>query len=180
MVAALRAHPGNAGVQEKGCLALKHMTLNADNKAKAGAAGAIEAVVAALKAHPGNAVVQEKGCTALTNMTTNADNQATAGAAGAIEAVVAALKAHPGNAGVQERGCSALNNICFLDAALQRRARVVGAVALLRAAAANHPHGGEVKRYAEKALRKILVDTPSEGSDSDMESEPESSDRESD
>jgi hypothetical protein len=51
-----------------------------------------------------------------------------------LEAVVAALKAHPASAAVQQYGCWALLNICWTDAALRRRAREAGAVAVLEAA----------------------------------------------
>ena len=108
LVAAMRAHASNADVQHRGCGALWNMTVNADNKVKAGSAGAIEAVVASMCAHTSNAVVQHQGCGALWNMTVNADNQAKAGNAGAIEAVVAGMRAHTGNADVQHRGCGAL------------------------------------------------------------------------
>ena len=61
VIAAMRAHASNAGVQEPGCGALRSMTVNADNQVKAGRAGAVEAVVAAMRAHASNAGVQEHG-----------------------------------------------------------------------------------------------------------------------
>ena len=65
VVAAMRAHASSAPVQEYGCGALWNMTVNADNKVKAGSAGAIETVVAAMRSHPSNADVQHRGCGAL-------------------------------------------------------------------------------------------------------------------
>jgi hypothetical protein len=53
-VAAMRAHPTSAAVQDWACVALvgmNRMTANDDNRVKAGSAGAIEAVVAAMGAH---------------------------------------------------------------------------------------------------------------------------------
>ena len=102
LVATMYAHGSSAGVQEQGCLVLILMCANnADNRVKAGGAGAIQAVVAALRAHGANAGMQEQGCGALMNMcANNADNQVKAGGAGAIQAVVAALWAHGANAGM--------------------------------------------------------------------------------
>ena len=112
LVATMRAHAGNVDAQEQGCRALVNLTVNYDNKVKAGSAGAVEAVVAAMRAHASNAGVQEQGCLALRNMTGNNDaNQVKAGSAGAIEAVVAAMRAHASNAGVQEEGKIVLDRL---------------------------------------------------------------------
>jgi hypothetical protein len=62
VVAAMRAHAGNAGLQNCGCAALNNMTFdNAENRIKAGSAGAVECVVAAMRAHAGYGDVQEVG-----------------------------------------------------------------------------------------------------------------------
>ena len=67
-----------------------------ENKAKAGAVGAIEAVVAALRAHPGSATVLERCCSALNKLCwKSADVQRRAREAGAVEALQAALRAFP-------------------------------------------------------------------------------------
>jgi hypothetical protein len=58
VVAALRAHPSSAAVQENGCSALINLAANANNQVKAGGCGAIEAVVAAMKRHLSNAKAQ--------------------------------------------------------------------------------------------------------------------------
>ena len=47
------------------------MKWTAENQAKAGAAGGIEAVVKAINTHISNAGVCEQGCGALLNMTAN-------------------------------------------------------------------------------------------------------------
>ena len=72
---------------------------NADNRIKAGSAGAVEAVVAAMCEHAGHAGVQENGCRALAFMSCS-DNTARMVSAGAGEAVWAALVAHPGSVAV--------------------------------------------------------------------------------
>jgi len=62
LVATMRARAGNAGVLEYGCRALESTTfIDADNRVKAGSAGAVEAVVAAMRAHASNAGVQKRG-----------------------------------------------------------------------------------------------------------------------
>jgi hypothetical protein len=49
-------------VLEYGCRALESTTfIDADNRVKAGSAGAVEAVVAAMRAHASNAGVQKRG-----------------------------------------------------------------------------------------------------------------------
>ena len=102
-----------ASVMEPCCLALGRMTFNnADNRIKAGIAGAIECVVAAMCAHADNADVQKLGCFALNNMTfDNADNKIKAGSAGAVECVVAAMRAHAGDGDVQEVGRILLDSL---------------------------------------------------------------------
>ena len=82
---------------------------NAENKIKAGSAGAIEAVVAAMRAQKGRVLVQVLACWALSTMTANNDgNQEIAGRAGAIEAVVAAMCEHDGCERIQAKATEAL------------------------------------------------------------------------
>ena len=47
----------------------------ADNKVKAGRAGAIDVIVSAMKTHINNAGVCEAGCRALSNITVNGTSQ---------------------------------------------------------------------------------------------------------
>jgi hypothetical protein len=70
VVAAMRAHPQEEGVQKDGCSALADMCCGNDAAAaartqRAAAAGAIEEVVAAMRAHPQEEKVQENGCLVL-------------------------------------------------------------------------------------------------------------------
>jgi hypothetical protein len=96
VVAALRAHPSSAAVQENGCTALRNLAANDANKVKAGGCGAIEAVVAALRAHPSSAAVQENGCTALRSICwTSGDLRQRARKAGAVGALTAGLSRFP-------------------------------------------------------------------------------------
>ena len=134
VVAAMRAHPQEEGVQENGCCALADMCCGDDAAAavarrqRAAAAGAIEEVVAALRAHPQEEGVQENGCLVLGNMCFGNDAAAAArkqraAAAGAIEEVVAAMRAHPQEEDVQENGCFALRGICSGGSGLRGRRR---------------------------------------------------------
>jgi hypothetical protein len=95
----MRAHAESAGVQEEACVALRTLTSTDDeNKTRAGAAGAAEAVASAMRAHAESAGVQEKACLALYFLvTSNQENKTRAGKAGAKTAAEAALKAHPEN-----------------------------------------------------------------------------------
>ena len=87
------------------------MTLNDDNKVRAGKAGALEAVLSAMQRHADTAAVQEQACWALRYMSNNADNKVRAGEAGAVEAVRAAMQRHADSAVVQEQGKIALQRL---------------------------------------------------------------------
>jgi tryptophan synthase beta subunit len=88
---------------------LANLTTNdAENKTRAGTAGAVEAMAAAMRAHMGSAGVQEAACSALRNLTLkDAENRTRAGTAGVVEAVAAAMRAHAGSADVQHYACLA-------------------------------------------------------------------------
>ena len=98
MVAAMRAHPQAAGVQEQGSCALGHVCRGVGAAAqartqRAAEAGALEAVVAAMQAHLQAAGGQEHACLVLRNVCGGVDAAALARRqraveAGAIEAVV--------------------------------------------------------------------------------------------
>ena len=68
-VAALRAHPQHAGVQQDGCGALFDVCYGSDvghvaaraRRQRAVITGAPEAVAGAMQAHPGDAAVQRQG-----------------------------------------------------------------------------------------------------------------------
>jgi hypothetical protein len=111
IMAALRRHPADAGVQFSGWTALVHFTVyDAGSAANADAAGAVEAAVATLKRHAAHqAPVLGSACHALNILTGYcADGAAKAGAAGAVKAVVAALCAFPDDGRLQRFGCEAL------------------------------------------------------------------------
>ena len=130
IVAAMRAHPNNASIQEQGCLALNNMIRNnEDNKVKAGSAGAIEAVVAGMRAHVSSAGVQLQGCRALYSLAYSyEDNKIKAGSAGAFEAVVAAMRVHASDAVVQEASGHALSIMIANSADNGVKARSTSAV----------------------------------------------------
>jgi len=75
---------------------------NADNRAKAGNAGAIEAAVAAMRRHSVSVGLQHAARVALSLMANgNTDNGAKVGNAGAVEAAVAAMRTHRNNVELQ-------------------------------------------------------------------------------
>jgi hypothetical protein len=80
---------------------------NADNKTRAGTAGAVATVAAAMRTHGGSAGVQEAACWSLVQLTfKDAENKTRAGTAGAVEAVAAAMHTHARSAGLQEAACA--------------------------------------------------------------------------
>jgi hypothetical protein len=130
LVAALRAHSGDAEVQAYCCCVLRYITRRRPrNLLKAGAAGANEAVVAAMRAN-GDVRLQVEGCFALGVMCQddNAAHQVKAGAAGGVEAVLAALRAFPAIADVTEIALFALDALVHHNATNQRTAGAAGAV----------------------------------------------------
>ena len=151
LVATMRAHATNAGVQEAGCRALWNITAKADNQVKAGSAGAIDAVVSAMRAHATIEGILEAGCRALRTLTfNNADNQVKAGA-GAVETVVNMMIAHASNAAVQEHGCRALINMtCYADN--QVKAGSAGAIEAVVDMMIAHASNAAVQEYGCRAL----------------------------
>jgi len=114
IMAALQAHPQDAGVQHYGCWAMGYVCLGTDAAGlariqRAADAGGIELAVAAMQAHPQHAGVQQFGCCAMGNVCYGSDVAARARRqraviAGATEAVAGAMQAHPGDAAVQRHG----------------------------------------------------------------------------
>ena len=105
MVEGMKQHPGQAGVQQQGCWALRNLGRDAENQVKIAAAGGIQVVVGAMTQHPGAAGVQQYGCWALCNLAVNNDDiRAQVVSGGGREAAERAMKQHPGAAGVQEWG----------------------------------------------------------------------------
>ena len=101
----MKAHVGNAAVQEQGCTALRKFAIAAENEPKVAAAGGIEAVVAAMKAHAGVAAVQDNGCWALLNIAwSSAEIQARVVAAGGLMAAEEAMRRHPSDTDIQQAG----------------------------------------------------------------------------
>jgi hypothetical protein len=90
-------------------------TNNAENRAKAGNAGAVEAVVSAMQGHIDHTGLQRAACFTLSDMATdNVENSAEARNAGAVEAVVAAMRMHREDTELQQaacRHCSSLPSI---------------------------------------------------------------------
>jgi hypothetical protein len=145
-------------VQAQGCWALRQTAIsNAANQAKAGFAGAIEAVVAAICAHPGDAGVQHLFFDALGIITAIGSNKVKACAVGAIEAAVAALRTHLGSASVQEQGCLLLYDLIVDNDAYKAKASAAGAVEALVATLQAHPGMPEVQGLACALLINLTV-----------------------
>ena len=90
--------------------------MEAEAQARAGAAGAIEAVVHALRAFPTNAAIQEAGCGALANIGwSRAELQQRARGTGAVELCQAAQRAFPSHAGVQKYARLAIGKLSQQD-----------------------------------------------------------------
>ena len=156
VLAAMKAHAGDAEMLVQGCSALTNLAANVDNRIAIAAAGGIPVVLAAMTAHKGHVDVQVGGCVALTNLAANnANNQTAIAAAGGIPVVLAAIKAHAEHASVQEQGCWALSNIGGSDATLQKRIKDEGGVDVVQAAMAASGATTRCKQEGQKLLGKL-------------------------
>lgn len=157
VVAALKAQPGTAPVQQHGCGAINGLCAgegaDADARAnKAAEAGALEAVLNTLTAAETRAkpAVVEFGCLALGTLVRGESCEARkqrAIDAGAFTAVAGAMTVHATVLGVQEEGVGALINLCDgideLAAARRTLASEAGVkAALVTGAACGQQSGG--------------------------------------
>lgn len=122
IVNAMKNHPNEPAVQEKGCAALNILS-PADNFREVSftASGAVASIVGAMQAHVSDAIVQQEACSALRNiMKHGGSDRATAIASvSGFTAIQNALGAHPGVEDVQREASLALEVlISFPDANL--------------------------------------------------------------
>jgi hypothetical protein len=114
VVNAMKAHPNEVIVQEKGCHALKGMA-GSDGKREVSfvASGAVAAIVGAMQAHVSDPGVQEEACGAISRIIKfGGDDRATIVASvSGLTALVNAIAAHPHVVGVQSAGCAALREL---------------------------------------------------------------------
>jgi len=104
VVAAARGYVDNEPIQARACGVLDSVVNDDTERARAGAAGAVEVVVEASLQHAGSVDVQLLAYSGLAKMIYgSAANQTRAVEAGILDAAVAAMRAHPGNATVQLR-----------------------------------------------------------------------------
>ena len=160
VLAEMRRHPADAGVQEQGCGALWSFNVNADNKVKIAAAGGVADVLAAMRAHRSHAGVQVQGCGALWSLAgNNADNKVKIAAAGGIADVLAAMRAHRSHAEVQDLCCGALLSLAGNNADNKVKIAVAGGIAdVLAAMRAHRSHAG-VQEQGCGALFNLALHT---------------------
>lgn len=115
ILAAMRAHAGDANVQVQACCALQSLSWNNDNNQLVIAgSGGIIVVVAAMTAHEGLVSMQLSGCLVLRNVASHNSStaQESIASAGGIDTVVAAMGAHTLELDLQEQGC-AVHKLCI-------------------------------------------------------------------
>jgi hypothetical protein len=135
-VAALRAHPADARVQQAGCCATDVLcSNNSVNAVQACGAGALQAIVAGLRAHPAAFGVQLNACGALSSIVgAHPRVQAAAGAAGAVETIVGAMRLPAVNAGLLNNSSKALLHVVEGHRGNAERACAAGVIAALASA----------------------------------------------
>jgi peroxiredoxin family protein len=150
VVAALRALPAAARLQQRGLEALSHMCQDVrDNQLKAAAAGGIEATLSALRVHTSDAGVQIAGCSTLRDLIADVPiSQARAGAVGGVEVLVASMRAcavplPPERVELFVRGCDAMSWLLDEHPINTHKAVAAGAIELLVAHLRNMPSGGD-------------------------------------
>ena len=161
IVAALLAHPGEAGVAEQASLALTAICFLSPGVVGPGvevcvSAGAIPALVAALKANGAVAEVVESVCRALVNLGWRSPaHRAAIVAAGAVPLCVAACAAHGGEA--REKAKEVLGKLGYTEAGVAlgaMGARAAREVERMRAGAGD----GAVQEAAARALEGLAQD----------------------
>jgi hypothetical protein len=122
IVNAMKNHPNEPAVQEKGCAALNVLAA-ADNyrELSFAASGAVASIVAAMQAHVSDAIVQQEACSALRNILKygGSDRATVIASVSGFTAIQNALGAHPSVEAVQHEASLALESLsAFPDANL--------------------------------------------------------------
>jgi len=155
VVAAMCAHPSNAGVACEGCRALRNLALQAEECMSLRADGAVDAIVAALRAHAGDAGVAVVGCKALGALAADELDAAFALCrAGGDAAILAALGVHTDTVEVVLAGCRALQMMAKAEevsVALVTHGVATSVLAVLRA----HPDSAAIVVAACSLLDRI-------------------------
>mmetsp|Transcript_4389 Transcript_4389/g.8440 ORF Transcript_4389/g.8440 Transcript_4389/m.8440 type:complete len:684 (-) Transcript_4389:172-2223(-) len=111
VVNAMKNHPNEPAVQEKGCIALGLLS-PADHyrEISFSASGAVASIVAAMQAHVSDVIVQQEASAALCNIVKNGgpERATVVASVSGFTALQNALGTHPKNLGVQREACMAL------------------------------------------------------------------------
>lgn len=181
VVQAMNVYLDEMDVQEKACVALGGLVLDAEHRARVVRAGGIDAIIAALCAYAASDHLQEHACLALAHIS---DDDARAcgmiARAGGLEAVANAMRRFDSKLRLQRWGCAVFAHVLAAEAvdnmekmevrfALELAEAIVEAegVKLLLAALTNFPEDRAVQRECygalaalaqhEEAQRKLIV-----------------------
>ncbi len=156
VVAAL--HVRDTQLQFSACEALLYLTSAcAENRARAHAAGAAEAVLSTVAAHAADAELQAVAWHALANVTAPPNVRA-ALAGGAVLAAVACMRAHATDEELQLCVAETLGNLlATADQATRLRALDAGVLEALLAAMQAHPRHSRVQGRASGALGFLFL-----------------------
>mmetsp|Transcript_3166 Transcript_3166/g.3681 ORF Transcript_3166/g.3681 Transcript_3166/m.3681 type:complete len:667 (+) Transcript_3166:144-2144(+) len=156
IVNAMKNHPNEPAVQEKGCAALSILT-QADNyrEISLAASGAAASIVAAMQAHVSDAIVQKEACSALWHIVKygGSDRATVIASVSGFTAIQNALGAHPNVVGVQKEACLALKALTAFPEANLPDLPGVQTAPLLEAAAKRFPK--ECKESAETVVARL-------------------------
>jgi hypothetical protein len=162
VVAELRAHggsPAHAPVALRACAAVCALTKTAwDNRAKAAAAGVIEALLHTLRAHGSDAEIQRHALQALAYVLVNADRVAKASRLGAVDTVMAVIHALVADADVQAAGFDALNVLMHFSSENCTTACRAGAVDAALAAWRIHKANAQLANLVALSFPYLMAD----------------------
>ncbi len=114
IVNAMKNHPNEPAVQEKGCVALNILSpTDKYREVSFAASGAIASIVGAMQAHVSDAIVQQEGCAALRNILKygGSDRATVIASVSGLTAIQNALGAHPRKEKVQREAMLALETL---------------------------------------------------------------------
>jgi hypothetical protein len=164
VIAAMRNHRFNDGVQAQGCEALKKMARCDEDKVAIGQAGGIIAVIVAMRYHPSNGEVQERGIATLMalvdlNLAVTNKNKRLFFARGGIYLIVDAMLNLPSNSKIQANGCGAFWMLAYK---VSNKLAIVTADVMHAVVHAmrNHPFIAIVQGWGGRALMLAITESP--------------------
>ena len=164
-VAAMKAHPTNAHVQERGCAVLYTMSSLQQNKAHSAEAGSVEVVCEAMRRAQSldcpvarRASVKRRACGFLAGMAAEPTSHAAILAQGAVDLVGATLKEYGANPEVAEAAIRAWHNLGH-NPACRAAIQAADGAAEIRRVVDLHPADSDVQGLGVTSMHSLFQGT---------------------